>query len=464
MQKEMRIALGIALVLWVAPTTSGEPQTDRAAAEIQIDRSLSAAEIDPAVYFLTNDPTDPYAGFYAEFRARRARDMNNPAKPRPIEPYQAVHAMHDKPWSSIEAIFPFDWSAIGREAPAPTAAFKSAVKSRLALDHPDLKIIQLMLGPGATLPAHADGAPGFFHVVGGSGEITVEGRTQTATPGTTASMEPYDVRRARASTEGPLKILWFRWAPDGDQAYLAAGYYLTGANQHIQPKEATLPDDFQYWGVTYTTEPVTEAGEPTENPADAATYASQREALTRARADLGAEREKYPDTEVFSHESSIGWLDEETLKKAKCVWAKDVRKLGGLLDRWSEVMRYKGIFQARRPGGGWDINVSEMVWGPHARYVEHSHSIPEFYYMMSGPVEHWVDGTKYVAMPGDIFLTNSYVSHQSRGIVDAMPFRNISGSWAPNGDRSVFRRPFYLLEPLPEQPAGAALGENPDFH
>ncbi|MGI9287179.1 MAG: cupin domain-containing protein, partial [Pseudomonadales bacterium] len=120
--------------------------------------------------------------------------------------------------------------------------------------------------------------------------------------------------------------------------------------------------------------------------------------------------------------------------------------------------------QAARPDGGWDFNISEMVWGPRTRYVEHSHSIPEFYYMMSGPVEHWVDGKKYRAMPGDIFLTNSYVSHQSRGIVDDMPFRNIGASWAPNGNREVFQRPFFLVEPLAAQPEDAFLGNDASFH
>ena len=105
-----------------------------------------------------------------------------------------------------------------------------------------------------------------------------------------------------------------------------------------------------------------------------------------------------------------------------------------------------------------------MVWGPHARYVEHSHSIPEFYYMMSGPVEHWNGDQKYGAMPGDIFLTNSYQAHQSRGIVDDLPFRNIGASWAPNGNREVFKRPFYLVEPLPAQPEEAILGDASSFH
>jgi hypothetical protein len=84
--------------------------------------------------------------------------------------------------------------------------------------------------------------------------------------------------------------------------------------------------------------------------------------------------------------------------------------------------------------------------------------------MRSGPVEHWNGDRKFQAMPGDIFMTNSYQTHQSRGIVENLPFRNIGASWAPNGDREVFKRPFYLVEPLPAQPAAAILPDAPDFH
>jgi quercetin dioxygenase-like cupin family protein len=431
---------------------------------VAIDRSLSAAEIDPEIYFAIDDPDDPFGAIYAEFRARRASDMGDSSKPPPIEPYETAHFTRDMPWHSLETIFALDWPAIRGEAPDETTQLGKVLKARLALDHPDLKIVQLMLGPGAVLPAHAGGAPGLYHVVGGAGEVTVEGRTQTATPGTTVKLDPYDVRRVVATSATPLRILWIRWAPHGDQAYLAAGYYLTGANQHVQPQQAALAEDYQYWGALYATEPVSTPTLPMIEPEDGTVYAAQREALQALREELGEQRELYPDVPTFSSESDIAWLSRETLENANFFWAKDVKDLGSLLTRWSEVMRYKAFFQAKRPDGGWDFNVSQMVWGPHARYVEHSHSIPEFYYMMTGPVEHWIDTQKHRAMPGDIFVTNSYVPHQSRGIVDGMPFKNIGASWAPNGDRGVFERPFFLVERVPRQPEAAVLADDASFH
>ena len=441
-------------------TVSAQPED----AEVVIDRTLSVEDIDPAVYFDFDDPSDPFADIYAGFRARRASDMADASKPPPIEPYESAHLTRDRPWNELENVLPFDWASIREESPEEAAQLERAVKARLALDHPDVKITELMIGPGATLPGHAGGSPGFYHVIGGSGEITVEGVTQSVTPGTTVKLHPYDVRRIHANTGEPLKVIWIRWAPGGDQKYIAAGYYLTGANQHIQPREAELSWDFQYWGERYTTESVALPASPATSARAGSSYALQLQALETAREKLGERRVLYPDTPVFSHESDSNWIDEEAMKGSGFFWAKDVSQLGALLQRWGDVMRLKGFFRAARPDGGWDFNISQMVWGPHSRYVEHSHSIPEFYYMMSGPVEHWVGDQKYVAMPGDIFLTNSYQTHQSRGIVDELPFRNIGASWAPNGDRDVFRRPFYLVEPLQLQPESAFLTADPRFH
>ena len=429
---------------------------------IVIDRTLSAQDIDPAIYFNFDDPSDPFHEVYAAFRARRANDMADASKPPPIESYESVHLTRNMPWNALEEVLPFDWASLRRESPVEAAQLERVIKARLAFDHPDIKITQLMIGPGATLPAHAGGSPGFYHVIGGSGEISVEGETQTVSPGTTVKLNPYDVRRIYATPGEPLKVLWIRWAPDGDQQYLAAGYYLTGANQHIQPVEGVLPQDYQYWGERLSTEPVPQPASPLRAVEGGSSSAAQATALAAAREKLGEKRNPYPAAPTFSHESDSPWLTKGM--EANFFWAKDINSLGALLDRWVEVMRYKALFQATRPDGGWDFNISQMVWGPRARYVEHSHSIPEFYYMMSGPVEHWIGEQKYLAMPGDIFMTNSYVPHQSRGIVDDLPFRNIGASWAPNGNREVFNRPFYLVEPLQAQPEGAVLGAAPRFH
>lgn len=456
------VALGV-FAMGCRTAVPDAPPTDRGAT-ITIDRSLSHAEIDPSIYSDLDDPNDPFASVYEGFRARRARDMNDPDKPPPIEAFPPAHPLEGRPWDDVEVRLPFDWSALRKGTPVAVDGFARAIRARLVLDHPDVKITQLMLGPGATLPGHAGGAPGFYHVLDGEAEITVEGRTQHVTPGTTVKLDPYDVRRVHVTSTGPLRMLWIRWAPDGDQRYVQAGYYLTGANMHVQPREADMPPDYQFWGEDRDTTPVATPRSPIAKTAEASFYAAQTDALERARSALGEERNPYPETPRFAHESDVPWVTEEMLANSGFFWAKDIASLGDLARRWSEVFRLKGFFRAKRPDGGWDFNISMMGWGSRAFYVEHSHSIPEFYYMISGPVHHWVDGTRYTAMPGDVYVTNSYTPHQSRGIVDDMPFRSIGASWPPNGRREVFSRPFFVVEPLPEQPGSASLGEAARFH
>ena len=138
--------------------------------------------------------------------------------------------------------------------------------------------------------------------------------------------------------------------------------------------------------------------------------------------------------------------------------------MGKVASRMIQIARHKAIYRATRPDGRWDFNFSESVWGARSTYVEHSHVIPEFYYLMNGHVIYGVDGNRYEVRPGDILFNNSYSPHLAQGIVDGMPFHSFSSTFAPNGDRSVFDRPYFLVEPLPEQPASARLAEDVAFH
>ena len=69
-------------------------------------------------------------------------------------------------------IFDFDWETLRRKFPDGVSELDQAVKVRLALDHPDLKIVQLMVAKGGVLPMHTDGAPGLYQVIGGHGRFT----------------------------------------------------------------------------------------------------------------------------------------------------------------------------------------------------------------------------------------------------------------------------------------------------
>ncbi len=423
-----------------------------------IDRTLAYEDIDPAIYFTSSAGDDPFAEVYEGFRERRAEHMADPERPPPIEPYAPVHQNADKPWDAIDVALPFEWDGVDAWSPGAREHLEATLRTRRIFDHPDLKITQMMLGPGARLPLHAGGAPGVMMIVGGTADVTVEGEAWTVSPGARIKLEPYAVRAVSAGGE-PFKWLWIRWAPGGDHRYIQAGYYLTGANQHVQPAEATLPGDYEFWGDGPGNVAVDGAA------GGAPTVATQRAALEAVREELGPDSlELYPDVAVFGHERDVPWLDLEALQTSNLMWAKDVLSTGAMLERWAEVVRMESVFQARRPDGTWDFNISQQAWGSGARYVEHSHSIPEFYYMLSGRVEHWNGGQRYDAVPGDVFMTNSYQTHESWVRPGGEVWRSYGATWPPNGDRTVFERPFFLLEEVGTPADGSKLASDVAFH
>lgn len=421
-------------------------------------------EVDPSIYSRLDDPTDPFGAKYAEFRARRERDMANPDSAQPLDRYPARHRTSRKPWGELEALLPFDWQAVRAASPEEAKQLEASIRIRLGFDHPDLKIIQMVIGAGGLLPAHADGAPGAFVVVGGEGEISVEGETWRVTPGATVKLHPYDVRRLRASPSAALRLLWIRWAPGGDQAYIDAGYYLTGANQHVQPKQADLPDDYLFWGEVFENEALEEPSVPVLEPESGSVYARSARALDASRRTLGDDRARYPSVPVFGHESRVPWLSAERARRGGFFFSEDLGSLGPVADRMLQIARHKAIFRATRADGRWDFNFSQSAWGARSTYVEHSHVIPEFYYALSGPVIYGVDGERHESLPGDILYNNSYSPHLIQGIVDGLVFDCFSSTFAPHGDRSVFERPYFLVEPLGRQPASARLAKDVAFH
>ena len=103
--------------------------------------------------------------------------------------------------------------------------------------------------------------------------------TFRVTTGGTVRLAPYAERRLQASSDAALRLLWIRWAPGGDQAYVDAGYYLTGANQHVQPEQANLPWDYQLWGEAFENEALEAPSTPVADAPPGSAYAAAAQAL-----------------------------------------------------------------------------------------------------------------------------------------------------------------------------------------
>jgi mannose-6-phosphate isomerase-like protein (cupin superfamily) len=128
------------------------------------------------------------------------------------------------------------------------------------------------------------------------------------------------------------------------------------------------------------------------------------------------------------------------------------------------MVRMKGVFQAKVPGSQYDFNISYIGVGPKGKYITHSHATPEFYYILGGETEWIVDKKRYVARAGNMYVHSPYVDHEMRGLIEGDPEVVITGSWAPFGDRSVFKKSGLISEALVQQPAESVIAEDFNFH
>jgi len=432
---------------------------------------LSFRDIDSAIWADSpaNRSIDPYQELIQGLRDRKARDLANPDAPRPFEGAERIEKEFRAPelaWDALADVLPLDWDSIRELSPERVAALERAVRFRTVLRHPDFRIVEVAMAPGSTVPGHALAEPSAFHVVGGSAEFEVADQRIEASLGASIKIEPYEVRSIHVSSDVPFRALWFRWAPGGDAAYLSSGYYLTGANFHIQPLEATFPSGYQHWAdASRRRSRLLPPAEPhSRAPQTLGSEFLREQADRHARARASGATALYPSTPRVSDELQADWLDFTKLADAGFFWAKDAQAGADALVRWNEIARMKAVFRATRPDGPYDFNLSYLAIGPTGKYVTHSHAGPEFYYILEGETEWILEGETFTARPGHVYFHGPYQDHEMRGLVEGVPMRSIAGSWVPFGDRRVWLEPGFLLEPLPAQPGGAEIPAAFDFH
>ena len=135
---------------------------------LSVDVFTAEDEIDPNIYFPTqeNVAADPSNSLMEMFRKKKAADMANPDKPRPMkteEIGQIENVSHQQPWSSVDAVFDFEWDKLD---PSWNKTLEKVIKCRVVFDNLDLKVVELAIAAGATLPMHAQATPSVYHVLG----------------------------------------------------------------------------------------------------------------------------------------------------------------------------------------------------------------------------------------------------------------------------------------------------------
>lgn len=417
-------------------------------------------KIDPTIYFATPDniAKDPNNALMDIFRKKKAADMANPAKPRPLakeEINQIENISHQQPWTPVEEVFQFDWQKI---KPKEKANLEQVLKTRLVFDNADLKVAELAIASGATLPMHAQATPSVYLILGGEGEVMSNDSTAKVYTGTSIKFDSYEKKKVIVTSKEPLKILWFSWAPEGDKAYLESGYYLTGSNLNVQSMNGILPENFEFWEK--------EVAKPYELLARKTNKTDSHSSFIKGQNRAWVEAIKnnyYPNTPTFKSASEIEWVDIMNIDPKSFFFAKDLKSLGSTMEMMSRFAKIKSVFRVKRPDSGYDLNYSYLAWGPQSKYITHSHAICEFYYLLEGDVEYIINKEVYHAVPGNFYFHPPYYDHEMRGLKEGVPFLSISGSWIPFGKRELFYLPFLLLEEIEDQ-SDKIIPENFDFH
>ena len=452
-----------------SPNAVDTQKAEKTRRVIKIGELISYKDIPVNYYEESNEnkKIDPANALIASLRERKMADLKNPDAPPPFSDKDnqvpkrlAAANLH---WNDLEAIFRFDWEALKGLNSEATQQLKQVVKAKVVLHHPDFKIIELAIGAGGVLPSHIQVAPSALHILEGSAEIIIDGKSAIVHTGTSIKLEGYSKRRIQVNAEKPLKALWFVWAPNGRQDYLNFGYYLTGCNFHAQPIEAVMPADFEFWKKENRQK--FESNKEVKNiPLPNSTFhKKQADLLKSFKSNNDKTLVGYSATPLFSNELAVNWLDFTKIKGG-FFWAKDAGKAKDLLIPWNKIARMKGIFQAKVPDGLYDFNMSYIALGPHGKYVTHSHATPEFYYVLGGHTEWILEGETFTATAGDVFFHSPYWNHEMKPLKSGKPLRAVTGSWAPFGDRTVFQKPFLLLEALPVQSKEAVIGDSFDFY
>lgn len=195
-------------------------------------------------------------------------------------------------------------------------------------------------------------------------------------------------------------------------------------------------------------------------------FSQQQRKLSELRSAkrLGQLRAAYPSTPVFANERDVNWLDFENIPADGFFWAADAAKAGHALKAWNKMVRMKGIFQAKVPSGQYDFNMSYIAVGPAGNYITHSHATPEFYYILGGETGWIVEGQRYIAKAGNLYIHSPYMNHEMRGLKEGLPEVAITGCWSPFGNREVFEQALLFTEALRQQDSVSAITEGFSFH
>jgi quercetin dioxygenase-like cupin family protein len=242
----------------------------------------------------------------------------------------------------------------------------------------------LELAPGETYPAHSHPASEIYYVISGEAEWFVDDQSQRVLPGEMIyhrSLAAHGWRNL--SKDKPLRVAWIWWA-EGDTSVLAKGARFTNpdlfsSRDKVQPFAVPLPK-------------------------------VRRDASDNVNGKYG----EYPlpgrlvGTTAYVHENAT----PEKATKTHPAWFRGQGD-NGIADENAKYF-YHELIGPNLPKPA--FNNSYLYFGSLEQksgytYPAHNHPAPEFYFVISGEAEWYVDDERQTVKPGTIIYHRPYAVH-----------------------------------------------------
>ena len=328
------------------------------------------------------------------------------------------------PWIDLRGGVGYNWSGIAARLPKEVERIDRVLRNRAVYRIEGFGFGHLMLGSGALYPYHSHASPEAYHVLSGEAEWSVDGETRRVGPGTTIYHAPYADHRWVTTSKEPLRVLWAQWAPDGDRSGLIA--------DGVRRRGGSMTGNFFEGERRSKSVLITELAAPFGEPAAGSAIAEMLAARQTARAAEPAR----PAIRAFVDSVGVPWNTD----------------LPGV--RWRNVF------------GTPDLEWGHVrVVGPGEREIP-AGATPGLLHVLSGRAEVRVadrDGIEVGAGATIAFQPGEPMEIDFEGQGNSGELRAIWVRWAPNPNLEYWGRDYYLVEPMPEPPAAAALSRDVRF-
>jgi quercetin dioxygenase-like cupin family protein len=259
----------------------------------------------------------------------------------------------------------------------------------------------LELKPGETYPAHSHPAPEIYYVISGEAQWFVDDESQTVVPGSMIYHRPYAVHGWRnLSKDKPLRVAWIWWS-EGDNSVLAKGARFTNpdlfaSRDKVQPVAVPLP-----------------------------------KVRMNENDSVNEKYGEYPvagrlvGTTAFVHQNAT----PKKATKSHPGWFRGTGE-NGIADANAKYF-YNELIGPNLPKPAFSNNY--LYFGPleqqsGSTYFAHNHPAPEFYYVISGEADYYVDDERQTVKPGTIIYHRPYAVH-GWTVTSKEPLRMIWAWW-----------------------------------